>query len=93
MTVNTQDVHVQVPFPVGTVRAVWTRVGFGPCMDHEVLLQVLSTVAPREHFAAHIAGEWGDSPRLQHNNMHLSLRILPILGCASKTTANLKQLL
>lgn len=54
---HTQDVNVQVPFPVGTVTAEWTRVGFGPCMDHEVLLQVLPTVAPREHFAAHIAGE------------------------------------
>lgn len=54
---HSQDVNVQIPFPVGTVTAEWTREGFGPCMDHEVLLQVLPTVAPREHFAAHIAGE------------------------------------
>lgn len=70
---DTQDVHIQVAFPVATVGAVWAREGFHARVDHQVLLQVLPTVASREHFAAQVTDDRGGSaPLLQHNNMHRS---------------------
>lgn len=86
----TKYVHIQVPFSVATMRAVWANKWFGPCMDHQVVLNVLSTIAPSEHFATHITGKLGGSPLLQYNNMHLSLGYPPLLSSEfqSKTTVN-----
>lgn len=88
ITMHTKYMHIQVSFSVATMRAEGAWEWFGPCMDHLMLLKILSTVAPREHFATHITDKRRGSPFLQYNNMHLSLGNPPFLSCASKTTDN-----